>query len=149
MQLQSVLVLIIKDFNCCIIYFLYFLSSQSPEETESVQQDRGAAAKKAHCSVTEDISVSKIKSSVSKESHADGGDSEDLSAESTLAPGEGSKSAQKSEGILSQCEDEVDDTYPTPRLPYPCLSGLSFKEHRMYLDILKNKKPVAPPQVHF
>lgn len=135
-------------FNCCVIYFLFFISFLSPEETDSVKQDRGAGAKKALCSVTEDISVSKINSSISKESHAESCDSENLSAESAVEAGEGSESAQKSEGILDKCEDEVDDAYPTPRLPYPCLSGLSLKEHRMYLDILKSKKPIAPPQVH-
>lgn len=75
-------------------------------------------------------------------------DTEDVGAESAVEAGEGSESAQKSEVTLGQCEDEVDDTYPTPRLPYPCLSGLSVKEHRIYLDILKSKKPIAPPQVH-
>lgn len=75
-------------------------------------------------------------------------DTEDVGAESAVEDGESSESAQKSDVTLGQCEDEVDDTYPTPRLPYPCLSGLSVNEHRIYLDILKSKKPIAPPQVH-
>lgn len=75
-------------------------------------------------------------------------DSEGLGAESAVEAGESCESVQKSELTHGQCEDEVDDTYPTPRLPYPCLSGLSLKEHRIYLDILKSKKPIAPPQVH-
>lgn len=61
---------------------------------------------------------------------------------------EGSEHAQKPEVALGQGEDDVDDTYPAPRLPYPCLSALSIKEHKIYLDILKSKKPIAPPQVH-
>lgn len=93
--------------------------------------------------------MSKINSSISIESHADSFDSEDLGAESAVEAGEGSESAQKSEVTLGKCEDEVDDAYPTPRLPYPCLSGLSVKEHRTYLNILKSKKPISPPQVHF
>lgn len=123
-----------------------FPYSQSPEETESIKQDRGAGAKKA-CSLTENVSVSKSKNCIIKESRVDSCGSENLGAESFVEAGAGSESAQKSEVTLGQCEDEVDDTYPTPRLPYPCLSGLSVKEHRIYLDILKSKKPISPPQV--
>lgn len=111
-----------------------------------MKQDSGAGAKKA-CSATED-SMSKISSSVSQESHEDSCDSGDPCAESEVEAGEGSESAQKSEVTHSQGENEVADTYPAPRLPYPCLSGLSIKEHKIYLDILKSKKPIAPPQVH-
>lgn len=134
--------------NCCIIYFLCFPYSQSPEETDNIKQDSGAGAKKACCSLTEDVSVSKSNSSITKESHADSCDSESLGAEILVEAGKGSESAQKPEVTLGQREDKVDDTYPTPRMPYPCLSGLSVKEHRIYLDILKSKKPISPPQVH-
>lgn len=129
--------------NCCIIDFLSFSYSQSPGETDNIKQDRGAGAKKACSSLTEDVSVSKINSFISQESQADSSDSEDLGSERSVG------AAQKSEVTLGQCEDEVDDSYPTPRLPYPCLSGLSVKEHKIYLDLLKRKKPSAPPQVHY
>lgn len=121
------------------IYFLSFPCPQSPEEAGGIKQDGGAGAKKVG-SATED-SVSKISSSVSF-------DSEDACEESEEEAAEGSERAQKPEVTLGQGENEVDDTYPAPRLPYPCLSGLSIKEHKIYLDILKSKKPIAPPQVH-
>lgn len=141
--------LMFKGFST-VVKFISYLSFilLRPEETDNIKQDKGVGAKKARCPLTEDVSSSKINSSISKESHADNFDSEDLWTESTVEAGEGSESAQKSEVTLSQCEDEVDDAYPTPRLPYPCLSGLSIKEHRLYLNILKSKKQIAPPQVH-
>ncbi|XP_011605663.2 little elongation complex subunit 2 isoform X1 [Takifugu rubripes] len=117
---------------------------QSPEEAGGIKQNGGAGAKKV-CSATKD-SMSKISSSVSQESHEDSCDSEDPCAESEVEAAEGSERAQKAEVTLGQGENEVDDTYPAPRLPYPCQSGLSIKEHKIYLDILKSKKPIAPPQ---
>lgn len=128
------------------IYFLSFPYPQSPEEAGGIKQDGGAGAQKV-CSATED-SKSKISSNVSQESHEDSCDSEDPCAESQVEAAEGSERAQKAEVTLGQGENELDDTYPAPRLPYPCLSGLSIKEHKIYLDILKSKKPIAPPQVH-
>lgn len=38
-------------------------------------------------------------------------------------------------------QQEVEAAYPEPRLPYPCWSCLSSKEHKIYLDILQGKKP--------
>lgn len=141
--------LLFKRFlDCCVIYFLSFPYSQSPEEPDNIKQNLGTGAKKARYSLTEDVSVSKINSSISQESQADCSDSEDLGSESAVVAEGGCESAQKSDVALDQCEDEVDDTFPTPRLPYPCLSGLSVREHRMYLNMLKSKKPSAPQQVH-
>lgn len=91
--------------------------------------------------------MSHIDSSLNKESQEDSCDSEDPCTESPVKAGESGESVHKSEATLSQTEKEVNDTYPAPRLPYPCLSGLSVKEHKIYLDILKSKKPIVPPQV--
>lgn len=129
-----------------MVYFLSFPYSQSPEEAGSIKQDSTTGTKIA--SSTKD-SRSIISGTVSKESHEDSCDSEALCEGSGVEAGEGSESAQKSEVTLSQGENELDDTYPAPRLPYPCLSNLSIKGHKIYLDILKSKKPVAPPQVFF
>lgn len=74
-------------------------------------------------------------------------DSDDLCAGSTVGgEKEDCKKAKKSK-TKQQGESEVDAPYPEPRLPYPCLSGLSSKEHKMYLDILLSNKSRVPPQV--
>lgn len=74
-------------------------------------------------------------------------DSDDLCADSTVGgEKEDCKKAKKSKK-KQQGENEVDAPYPEPRLPYPCLSALSSKEHKMYLDVLLSKNTRVPPQV--
>ncbi|XP_056138157.1 little elongation complex subunit 2 isoform X2 [Lampris incognitus] len=41
---------------------------------------------------------------------------------------------------------EPGDAYPEPRVPFPCMSSLSSKEQKTYLDILTSKKHLAPTQ---
>lgn len=75
-------------------------------------------------------------------------DSDNTCADTTVDGGEEEEEPKKANKCTTkqQGETEVDAAYPEPRLPYPCLSCLSNKEHKTYLDILQSKKPRLPPQ---
>lgn len=97
---------------------------------------------------TEEVAESKNNSYVSKEeSHWDSCDSDDPCADDVVEDDEECKGAKKSKVKLGQVENEVDAAYPEPRLPYPCMSSLSSKEQKIYLDILMSKNNRDPPQV--
>lgn len=74
-------------------------------------------------------------------------DSDDPCGDSTMGGEKDDCKKAKKSKKKQQGESEVDAPYPEPRLPYPCLSSLSSKEHKIYLDILLSKKTRVPPQV--
>ncbi|KAM7003377.1 LOW QUALITY PROTEIN: little elongation complex subunit 2 [Tautogolabrus adspersus] len=96
-------------------------SLQSPVENSNMKHERDASAARASCfSSKEEVSEFKDNSNISKE-------------ESCLYSNDGE-------------DNEADDAFPDPRLPYPCLSSLSSHQHRIYLDCLINKKTRDTPQ---
>ncbi|XP_030282598.1 little elongation complex subunit 2 [Sparus aurata] len=121
---------------------------QSPAENAKIKQGRDVGAAKASCSPsTAEAREFKDNSCISsKGSQWDSCDSEDLCTDNPAEGSEECKGARKSGLKLKQDENEADAAYPEPRLPYPCLSTLSSKEQKMYLDILMSKNRNHPSQ---
>nr|XP_046250461.1 little elongation complex subunit 2 isoform X2 [Scatophagus argus] len=71
--------------------------------------------------------------------------SDDPCADSAMEGEEECMGAKKVK--LKQDENVEDAPYPEPRLPYPCMSNLSCKEQKTYLDILMSKNTRIPPQM--
>ena len=44
-------------------------------------------------------------------------------------------------------QGQATSAYPEPRLPFPCVSSLTCKEHVLYLQALTSKSRREPPQV--
>lgn len=126
-----------------------FSYSRSPAENAKIKQGRDVGAAKASCSPsTAEAREFKDNSCISsKGSQWDSCDSEDLCTDNPAEGSEECKGARKSGLKLKQDENEADAAYPEPRLPYPCLSTLSSKEQKMYLDILMSKNRNHPSQV--
>lgn len=143
--------LCLKSFSLsyCFPLIFFFFHFVSPEENANIKQTCSVGAKKVWCPSTEEAAESKNNSSISKEeSHEDSCDSDDPCPDSAVESGEvRSKNGKKSKEKLKEVENEVDASFPAPRLPYPCLSSLTVKEHKMYLDILMSKKPRITSQV--
>lgn len=122
--------------------------SQSPAENANIKKECGVAGAKDCSPSTEEGADSKNNSCISKEeSHWDSCDSDGPCADNAVEGEEECTGAKKSRVKLRQVESEADAAYPEPRLPYPCMSSLSSKEQKMYLDILMSKKTRVPPQV--
>ncbi|CAJ1056687.1 little elongation complex subunit 2 [Xyrichtys novacula] len=98
---------------------------QSPVENPNVKHDADGSA----------VKPSKERAIEFNDS-CDEGMSVDHAAEST----------EESKDRLRQAANEADEVYPHPRMPYPCLSSLSSKQQRAYLDCLMSKKKMIPPQ---
>ncbi|XP_029910090.1 little elongation complex subunit 2 isoform X2 [Myripristis murdjan] len=67
-------------------------------------------------------------------------------ADDTVETAEDCKDTKKSEVKPKAAKNELDDAYPEPRLPFPCVSSLSSREQKTYLGILTSKKPRNPPE---
>ncbi|XP_041795073.1 little elongation complex subunit 2 [Chelmon rostratus] len=121
---------------------------QSPVEKANIKQDCDVGALKASCSSsTEEAVEFKDNSCISKEeSRWDSCDSNDPCADNAVEGAEESKGAKKSRLQLKLVENEVDAAYPEPRLPFLCISSLSSKEQKTYLDILMSKKRRDAPE---
>ncbi|XP_071355055.1 little elongation complex subunit 2 isoform X2 [Trachinotus anak] len=117
---------------------------QSPVENASIKRECDVGAAKASCSPsTEDTAEFKDNSCISKEEACC--DSDDPYADA--ADGEEEcKGTTKSKVKLKQVENEARAAYPEPRLPFPCVSTLSSKDQKRYLEFLMNKKTRVPPQ---
>lgn len=127
----------------------FFSPSRSPVEKANIKQDCDVGALKASCSSsTEEAVEFKDNSCISKEeSRWDSCDSNDPCADNAVEGAEESKGAKKSRLQLKLVENEVDAAYPEPRLPFLCISSLSSKEQKTYLDILMSKKRRDAPEV--
>lgn len=113
-----------------------------------MKQKGGVRAAKSCSASTDEGADSKNNSCISKEeSHWGSCDSDDLCADNAVEGEEECTGAKKSKVKLRQVENEVTVPYPEPRLPYPCMSSLSSKDQKMYLEILMSKKTKVPPQV--
>ncbi|XP_076590064.1 little elongation complex subunit 2 isoform X1 [Chaetodon auriga] len=117
---------------------------QSPVEKANIKQECDVGTEKASCSLsTEEEAEFKDNSCISKEeSRWDSCDSDDPCADNAV---EECKGAKKSRVDLKQAENEADAAYPEPRLPFLCVSSLSSKEQKTYLDFLM-KKTREPPE---
>ncbi|XP_034541120.1 little elongation complex subunit 2 [Notolabrus celidotus] len=122
-------------------------SLQSPVENANTKQRAVISAEKRfRSSSKEEAGEFKDNSSVSKEeSCLDRSDGKDMCVDDGSESTEESKD-RNSKVTLKQAENEVDNAYPDPRLPYPCLSSLSSNQQKTYLDCLLNKKGMAPTQ---
>ncbi|XP_051238057.1 little elongation complex subunit 2 isoform X2 [Dicentrarchus labrax] len=123
---------------------------QSPVENSNIKQEGDTGAVQASCSPstsTEEAAEFKDSSCINKEeSRRDSCDSDDPCADNAAEGAQESKDTKNSRKKLKQVEKEADAPYPEPRLPFPCMSGLSSKEQKTYLDILRSKKKSSLPQ---
>ncbi|KAI3371309.1 hypothetical protein L3Q82_023925 [Scortum barcoo] len=121
---------------------------QSPVENANIKRESDVrAAKASYSASTEEASEFKANSCISKkESCWDSCDSDDSCADDAVDGAEKCKDNKKSRVKLKQVEREVDDAYPEPRLPFPCMSSLSSKEQKTYLGFLMSKKTRNPPE---
>uniref|UniRef100_UPI0037E79757 little elongation complex subunit 2 n=1 Tax=Semicossyphus pulcher TaxID=241346 RepID=UPI0037E79757 len=121
---------------------------QSPVENATIKHEGDVSAAKASCSTsTEEAAECKDNSYISKEdSCLDSCDGEDTCADNAVEGAEECKDMKKSKVKLKQAKKAADAAFPEPRLPYPCMSSLSSKEQKTYLDCLMSKKARDPPQ---
>ncbi len=114
-----------------------------------MKQECDVGAAKASCSPsTEEVAEFKNNSCISsKEYRRDSCDSDDPCADNAAEGAEECNSTKKSKVEPKHIESEMNAPYPEPRLPYPCMSSLSSKEQKIYLDCLMSKKTRVPPQV--
>ncbi|XP_041652514.1 little elongation complex subunit 2 isoform X2 [Cheilinus undulatus] len=88
----------------------------------------------------EDVSAVKVSCSTSKEEAAEFKDNSHINKIKSCLD-----SCDHEDMSVDSVENEADDAFPDPRLPYPCLSSLSSIQSRTYLNYLMSKNTKAPP----
>lgn len=112
---------------------------QSPAEKPNTDNNSGIVASKA-------LEPNNTSCHSKEDSQWEICHSDDPCADNTRESEEEKSQKANKSATKQQSETEVDAAYPEPRLPYPCASCLSSKEHKTYLEILQSKKTRFPPQ---
>ncbi|XP_034032372.1 little elongation complex subunit 2 isoform X2 [Thalassophryne amazonica] len=120
---------------------------QSPTENADMKQEHETEALKAAClQSTDGATEYKDEGCISKEESCwDSYDSDDLRTDSGAERIEDFKD-KKSKGKQKRVPNEPDIVYPEPRVPFPCMSTLTCRDQKTYLDILLSKNRRDPPQ---
>ncbi|XP_077425661.1 little elongation complex subunit 2 isoform X2 [Vanacampus margaritifer] len=117
-------------------------SLQSPTGNGSTQPECGAQS--GPKSATKEVAQCKDGMSSSKDDSTI--DTDTSFTDVAMEAPDGCENPPKAFMSPKRVKNEADDAFPQPRLPFPCMSSLSGKEQRAYLNFLCSKNPRDPPQ---